>query len=301
MGLRWLGGLALCVSLVGCVRLSPAFGDDGTEGGAEGGETGQSSMTSGADSSDPTGNSGTSQGPTVGPESDSNDVDSHGSSAGSTETTDATSDSTGEVDCMPEAKCGPGQDPCPKGFVCNAYVDPDTDNLTGGCFEVGTAERGEICEAACGADVERCAEGLACTSWRDTAICLDRCATSNQCDGDLCESPNGLAGFVGACVVPAPCDLLDPQSCDAGVCVPSMDQQTAHCVPSGGNGMEGDPCSSVNACAPTLHCSPAEVCPGKDACCLPMCDLGAKKPVCACDGLEVEDQPDVGICVGPVE
>ncbi len=299
MGLRWLGGLFLCVSLAGCVRISPAFGGDDTDTG--GGGSAQPTMTSGdsvgGTSGETAGNSGTSQGSTVGSLSDSNgdEDDPHGSS----ETTDAATGSSDEgpdpVDCVVEADCGPGHVPCPEGFVCNAYTDPSSGDLRGGCFEIGPAQRGEACDDGCGDIAKRCDEGLVCTSWRDAAICLDRCTGNKECGPDVCDSPKGLAGFVGACVAPASCDLL-AQDCSKGdMCIPTDKGDATQCVPSAGDGTTGDSCEFSNQCAPSHICADAELC-GDNPCCLLLCDQQAKVPVCSCDDLGIVDQPSAGVC-----
>lgn len=285
MTLRCLSGLALCLGLAGCTRLSPAYSEASTDSGVDG----PTVTTTEPQTSDTRGSSSSPK------ETDSIGTGDDESSSGSESSTGLRPDPD---KCQPDAACGAGLAPCPPGSACNVYIDEEINVPVAGCFPIGQAAWGAPCEPTCDGELRRCKEGLVCASWRRDPICLNRCGPEGECDlVESCIVPAEVEPSDGGCEPPVSCDLLEQDCTSPGhACVPAAGGSSA-CVPfpnSGGGA--GETCGALNGCAPGLICTEGPMCLGNDGCCMPLCDLDADFPICVCDGLQIPDQPSVGVC-----
>ena len=287
---------------------------------------GPSVTTTGADPTSASGgdsSSGSSSG-AWGSSSSSSSGDAESSTSGSSTSGDSNSglgfidpSDTGPIDA-----CDPYAQDCPDGEKCNAYANDGGIWNALGCFPVvvGAGLAGDVCETEGGgaSGYDTCDLGLMC--WDvDTetgeGTCVPMC--EGTADDPTCSEPGTQCtiandGTLNLCL--PPCDPLG-QDCDNGQACYPIDN-TFVCAPdaSGGAGMAGEPCSTINACSAGTACiSPdayGAACPaGSPGCCTPYCEIGepadCPEDYQFCDAwFDKGTAPDgfetVGVCSAPL-
>lgn len=154
------------------------------------------------------------------------------------------------------------------------------------CRKVGKKQLLEECKRPWESSIaNHCGQGM---------VCWSRCRETCRGDRDKPKCSNKKEacmlsnfGFVAACL--PKCDPLDPKCEEEGsLCVPNGRLSNAFvCAPAGRKkaGTYGDPCKTVNQCAPGHYCVASrfvdhENC-DSDFCCTEYCDLKDKEKGCS--------------------
>lgn len=154
------------------------------------------------------------------------------------------------------------------------------------CRKIGEKEKGEECKRPWESTVKnQCGKGLVCWSRCRETCQGDRENPSCSNKKEACMLSN--YGFVAACLTK--CDPLKPD-CeeDSPACIPNGHLNNAFvCAPGGSKklGTYGDPCKTLNQCAPGHYCIESRFvdhksCKG-DHCCTEFCDTRKKGKECS--------------------
>lgn len=214
------------------------------------------------------------------------------SSSGSAETDTGSTGGATTDPIVPDEDCDPWQQDCPLGYKCAPTVEGGGSSwnaLTCVPLDPDPVQVGESCFAeALQLGLDNCALGSIC--WgvdpgTQEGHCVAQCMGSvgtPWCVGSTsCVVAN--EGVLNLCL--PTCDPL-LQDCPPGEgCYPVG--EGLNCAPdaSAGAALVGDPCESVNGCAPGSMCVPTDdltSCDGAVGCCSPFCDTSA--PLVRCPG-----------------
>lgn len=214
---------------------------------------------------------------------------------------------------------------CPEGEKCTAYSTdgngpPSAPWNANKCVPVmGNGQEGDPCDIEGGkyTGVDDCDVGLICLQTDDDGkggACVSFCTTGMTCDNPNAQCAVYNDGSLPICLVT--CDPL-LQDCPQGQgCYSAAGGGGFICFKfsgQAGQGMQGDECNYVNACAPGLAClSPDTVmgCGAQGGCCSPYCDLNDPNASDGCQagemcvswfemGMAPPGLEDVGVCAIP--
>lgn len=228
---------------------------------------------------------------------DSKKKDSKKSGSDSDEPSEESSESKQEDDWFKKpGVCGEGcnildADACGDGERCvswNCNLDPNPSQAwdDSNCRKIGKKKLGQECKRPWESSVENhCGKGM---------VCWSRCRETCQGDREkpTCSNKKEACmlsnfGFVAACL--PTCDPLKPDCEDtAPACIPNGHLNNAFvCAPGGREklGKYGDPCKTLNQCAPGHYCIESRFvdhkkCKG-DHCCTEYCDTKNKGESCS--------------------
>ncbi|HVU52815.1 MAG TPA: hypothetical protein VHL80_19170 [Polyangia bacterium] len=128
------------------------------------------------------------------------------------------------------------------------------------CVPAGTVKLGELCNAS----ADDCAPGLIClleTCGNGLARCYQHCTKDEQCDGTACtinieDNQGGMTSYYTCDVPPHACNPVDGSGCPSLSfnCYLTNANQTLCDCPGTKTGMNNDPCTIYNDCAPGFIC-----------------------------------------------
>jgi hypothetical protein len=183
----------------------------------------------------------------------------------------------------------------------------------------GSLQEGDLCDIKGGKYTgdDQCDVGLICLLTDDDGIggaCVEFCDSNMQCSNPSANCAVYNDGSLPICLTD--CDPLLQDCPDGQGCYASAAGDGFICFKfSGmpGEGIAGEECNYVNACAPGLAClapDAVEGCASQAGCCSPFCDLTDADPNAGCNpneectawfemGQAPPEHTDVGVCALP--